>query len=273
MTNVVDFNQPQLPQRNKLSPGRRWPWRDLPRAEEVYATYLTPHSRWAIRVVLEKRDGGDIWQMILDAIDAGFVTANRNVIGNSASRKVTLRLLFSNWPTYSRRSSLANRYNLLDAQHRQFVREVIMPIALANREAVLADPTCLDKLVTFRPSTQQGITRANAPKPAALHPVTEKPASMYGMQLWPRPGNAVYYSYAQMRAACRYFQDQLHLCEQSRAFPGPKDRAWAIRQSTRTLQAYCDRVVLNLTDQIATAMEFNPGGECNPPLMPPDMSW
>jgi hypothetical protein len=272
MTNVVVFNHPKLPPKKERSPMCYWPPRHLPRAGEVYAIHLSLHTRSSISMILKKRDGGDIWQIILDAIDAGFLTRNHNVIGCSRDGKVTLRLLFSNWPPHGNQlSPLAYRYDLRDAQHRQFVREVIMPIALANKEAVLADPTCLERLVTFRPSNQQGTPRPVPTKPAPLQS-TEYPVTMYGLQLWPRPDYATY-SYIQMRAACRFFQDQLTLCEQSKSLSSPGSKAWAIRQSTRALQAYSDVQVLNLTDQIATAMEMNPNGKCSPPPMPLDLLW
>jgi hypothetical protein len=238
------------------------------RAADVNAIYRGKMGQ-SIGIAAKARSGREIWQMILDAMDHGFATQNNN---SSFEGKLSLRALFTNAPTLQggeRQKSYFNRYDLRNPKHREYVQNVIMPAALANKAAVIADPMRLEGFVSdyLREAEKNRVVTTTKELPA-----DEYPAVMYGLHLWPRPSHATY-GYTTCRAACRYFEDLLKLCDQSTALLSPKSKAMAIRFSTRAIQRYIDPEILRLTDSIATAMENNPTGECDPPPMPHDHKW
>jgi hypothetical protein len=235
---------------------------DLPRSDEVAASFR-PEVRWRIGRLVRTRGGRVVWGMILEAIDAGFVTPNRIALW-----KPSLRLLFPNAPTGKR--SFFTRYDLANPRHRDFVMNVVWPIALANKEAVAADPARLEQLVADRPKVEQ-------PKPETRPAVRRVPSNapaivLFGQTFWPR-GDVLDYSYDECRAAARFFRDLLHLCDASTALSGPKSKAMGIRASTRAIQRFGNRNVLMLVDAIANAMEANPDGICEWPHRPVDGNW
>jgi hypothetical protein len=245
--------------------GRVWAASYLPRAAEVAALYQTKQTRSAICRVVKAPGGRVIWDMILQGIDAGFITANN--IGLQVGT-VSLRLLFPQ--THNRSTFFTSRYNLMNPRHRDFVMNVVWPIALANKEAVAADPARLEQLVADRPKVEQPKPET---RPAVRRVLSNAPAIvLFGQTFWPR-GDVLDYSYDECRAAARFFRDLLHLCDASTALSGPKSKAMGIRASTRAIQRFGNRNVLMLVDAIANAMEANPDGICEWPHRPVDGNW
>jgi hypothetical protein len=271
----------------------------LPRSQEVNSIYIESHTRTAIAVAVRGKGGRDLWPMILDAIDQGLAKPN----GYAGRAKLSLRTLFTNWPIDRSPRAFVNRYDLRDRRHREYVRNVIWPIALAHKAAVLADPTCLEALVAKhqheyiyidKPLPPTKIEPTLSPLPIDVrhleclerppeHPAPiatpPQPASkveprvvMYGQTLWPRPSYATY-TFDQLRAAIRYFQDLLRLVDDSRSMTSPAAWAIAIRFSTRAIERFADKEILNLVDHLATLMEANPRGECDWPMMPANYKW
>ena len=243
----------------------------LPRGKEINAVYLGESAHAKIGKAVHARGGRELWQMILDAVDAGFSTPNRN----ATTKSLTLRVLFTSWPPEKLPGKFVNRYNLADPRHRRFVRDVIWPIALANRDAVLADPTCLERLVMNRDRQEQTTPQVTPqPKVPALPP-NEYPCTMYGLNIWPRPVTASY-DYRQARAATWLFHDLMNMMVNSPVYTTPKGRARAIRFALRTL-AYCGdqstKDIVTLTTAIATAMEAHPDAPCDPMPKPTDNVW
>jgi hypothetical protein len=66
------------------------PFCGRPRADEVYSTFLNKDARYVIGKVISSRNGADIYEMILRALDWGFLQPNRNGFGTP-----NLRMLFS----------------------------------------------------------------------------------------------------------------------------------------------------------------------------------
>jgi len=56
----------------------------------VYSTFLNKDARYVIGKVISSRNGADIYEMILRALDWGFLQPNRNGFGTP-----NLRMLFS----------------------------------------------------------------------------------------------------------------------------------------------------------------------------------
>jgi hypothetical protein len=239
-----------------------------PRAKDVAAVYRERQTIHTVSRLIRQRGGKEAWQMILDAIDAGFATPSTGCI-----KHPTMRLLFTDARPQrgaEAHESFFNRYLLSDPRHREYIRTTIWPVALANKEAVLADPRCLEGLVAGRPNSSVVVLVKPAHAPTV--PSGEYPMTMYGMPIWPRPTWASY-SYEQARAACWFFMDLLHLCEQSTALNTPQAKAMGIRFSTRAIQRFADKDILALTDAIATAMVTRPDDPCEPPPKPVDNRW
>lgn len=269
----TELNSQKKESRIKVPITRRSALFGLPRALEVVRLFSNERTRTQIGRVARGRGGSQFWQLLLEAIDAGFVVPNADQYQRD---RIPLRLLFTKIPAQPLGGSPGSdrrffyRYELTNSKHREFVCNVIMPAALANKERVSQDPKCLESVVNDY--LREAETRRAVAVKAEELPADEYPAIMYGVPLWPRPSHATY-SYTQCRAACRYFEDLLKLCDQSVALISPKSKAMAIRFSTRAIRRFTDTEVLRLTDTIATAMENNPEGECDPPPMPHDHKW
>lgn len=155
-------------------------------------------------------------------------------------------------------------------RHRDFVQKIIWPIAMANKEAVIADPMVLERLVNFRVEKNYAETRVDAAVKAM--PDNEREIVLFGKRFWPRDDSQDY-SYDECRAAGRFFRDLLHLCEMSTGLDNPGSRAMGIRASTRAVQRFLNRNVVILIDAISIAMENNPDGKCEWPPQPADGKW
>jgi hypothetical protein len=248
--------------------------RALPRAHEVREVYQHPVTRAHLGKYARAKGGREIWQLILMAIDEGFATRNFNCAGHNkqGDNGLTLRVLFTNLKPNKNWRHFINRYDLRNPRDRAFVRDVIWPIALANKAAVLADPGVLEELIKSRPKEAQKELIAEAPKEAPVAGNEIRPQDriiIYGETFWPRPPQYTY-TEQQVRAAVYFFQDLLFLCDQSPPFQHPESRAKILRFTTRSLHHYdlADRQVLNLVHAMALAMEKNPTGQCEVPIPP-----
>jgi hypothetical protein len=256
----------------------------LPRHEEVYAVFKHGEMRSRLGKVLRKRGNMPAWEMILTALDEGFLFENDSCITKNG--KLPLRILFSSAPRIGAAASgsFLNRYDLANPRHLELVRNTIWPLAIANREAVMARPECLEALVVEsqrqRQQLQQKIAVEHkmAAAVAALPKKRQDEVVVFGKRFWPRPDRENY-TYDQVRAAVWYFNDCNHAYSLARAYEGSESRAIAIRFSTRWFSQYADReidldsrfkikAVYNLVDAMAAALIANPDGECNYPTTP-----
>jgi hypothetical protein len=253
----------------------------LPRAVEVKAVFSISATRSVIGRFVRAKGGGRIWKLILAAIDAGFLMQNDICI--DSSDKLPMRILFSSVTTRkgnAAQSSYFYRFDLTNYRHRAYITDVIWPVALANREAVFADPLCLQSLVLQNQRQQEAkIAAEKAANRAATLPVNEEEIIMYDKHFWPRPDGASY-TYDQCRAACWYFHDADHSHALAPAYADAESRAIAIRFSTRWFAQYADReitdrdsrakikAVYGLVDTITSAMIAKPSGGCKLPPAP-----
>jgi hypothetical protein len=193
--------------------------------------------------------------------------------------EVTARVLFPNSPR-----TFWQKYNLTDARSRVHVRDVIMPAAIANREAILAAPKQIEEILAAH-MRKEGIAARQANEERkhaeALQrlPSTECEVIIFGERLWPRPDNATY-DFDQLRAAVWYFRDLNTWLSGSRDGASVGSRALILRLTTKWFGEYVQRAiessrdqakirrVFTLIDQLTRLLERNPEGECRWPPTP-----
>ena len=180
------------------------PFCGRPRADEVYSTFLNKDARYVIGKVISSRNGADIYEMILRALDWGFLQPNRNGFGTP-----NLRMLFS---LGSR--SFCQRFDLTNPKQRIQVRDEIFPAMLANREAIIASPDTLEQILDEdkRRAAQQVRDAVDEVRLAEarekMNPAEEE-IVMYGQRFWPVIDNRMgVYDYKTLCLAIWHFQDQ-----------------------------------------------------------------
>lgn len=249
----------------------RGPIMKMPRASELAALCMNSNARTTIGNLVKGPGGKDIWELILAAMDAGFITKH-----NLGFKLPSLRVLFPNAPL-----RYCRLYNLSASRDRNMVRDQIFPAALANRDAILAAPDQLEVIIKAHlrkanAISQQAVVQQRVEKKIVAMPAHEKEIIMFGERLWPRIDDQSY-DYDQVRAAIWYFCDQnrwLELTGQNVA-----SRAICIRFSTKYFYEYIGRTdppdnphkikrVFHLVQHLAGLMEKNPDGECKLPPTP-----
>jgi hypothetical protein len=252
------------------------PFYGKPRAEEVYSTFQDKDARYVIGKAISGRGGADIYEMILRALDCGFLQLNHNGLG-----KPNLRMLFS---LGSR--SFCQRFDLTNPKQRIQVRDDIVPAMIANREAILAAPDSLEKILDEhkRRAAQQARNAVDEMKLAQAREsmgAGEQEIIMYGQRFWPVIDNRMgVYDYATLCLAIWHFQDQLRWISMSRAGENVASQVILLRLGTKwlyqlanqgelgdktrqRLKMFCT-VIGTLADEYAN----NPTGECRPPVTP-----
>jgi hypothetical protein len=249
----------------------RHPFWGLERAEEVAATFGNINARTGIGKILRTKGGGLLWTLILDAIDAGFLTPC-----NDMSRPPNLRTLFPGI-----RPTFATRFDFTRPEVLKRIRDVIMPIAIANREAVIADPGRLEAILhedtqrQQREAQQASVEKKTVEAIRAL-PSNQSEVTMYGVRLWPRVERHGEYDYDQLRAAIWYWRDFNNWAGRSPLCTSAKSRAIYGRLSVRWFGEFIDRTggpnplkkVFSLVHLLAGLYEDNPEGECTIPVSP-----
>lgn len=252
---------------------RDHPFHGFDRGDEVTAIYASVDARTTIGKAVRGRGGKEIWALILQAVDAGFLTRTETQFAT-----MNLRILFPCIP-----KAFGNRFDLIAPKDRQKVRDDIMPAALANRTAILASPERMEFILIAHGRAQEDAARNRAAKRRvddALRamPVSQREVIMFGERVWPRVDHRLgSYEYDQLCAAIWYFSDLNSWLESSTSGASAKSRAIIIRLSTRWPEEYIDRAcdgdarakmkkVYSLVHTITRLLEDNPGAEC---VMPP----
>jgi hypothetical protein len=253
----------------------RSPFFGLERADEVSAVYACGESRTVIGRAAKARGGKELWSLILASIDAGLLTRTESVFS-----KLSLRILVPDCP-----KSFAMEFDLGRSKDRQRVRDEIMPAAMLNREAVIAEPHRLPEILTEHRTRQAQASRDAAAKQRLADAVRTMPAEqqeivMFGERLWPRVEHQFgTYDYDQICAAIWYFRDLDGWVQGGLSGKTPGSRAIIARLSTRWPQEYIDRAlspdtrgkikkVYQLVHLLARLLEENPEGECVVPPTP-----
>jgi hypothetical protein len=246
--------------------------RKLPRGEEAYAILANGKARATIgRICSKKGAGQEIWNLILAAIDHGFLTQT-----DADITTLSVRALFPNSPR-----GWWLKYNLTNQKHREHVRDVIMPAAIANKEAILKSPCEIDRIIAehFK-ATAATVQKEAAEKKvvAAIKalPAREREVIFYGERMWPVANPT--YDFDQLCAAIWSFQDlNRWLLQTPDNSVGSRGRI--IRFTTKWMQEYINRMVPSeagsrikkiylLIDKLSRALENNPNGECRVPPPP-----
>ncbi|HZZ26115.1 MAG TPA: hypothetical protein VFE60_27770 [Roseiarcus sp.] len=255
------------------------------RADEVLAIYSDAHARVHIGRVLGVRGGDALWAMILTAIDAGLLTKTGYT---AATERLSLRVLFPD----ERAKNYCRGIDLSTAQEIKRVRDFILPAMVANKDAILADPSQIAQIMNraeydARIKANEAAAVARLTERRAALPTHEHEVVMYGEVFWPNPRpDVIAYTYDQCRAACWYFYetDQLYKVTAGGG-DDVKGRAMMMRFSTRWFAQYADREmssedrdrikrVFQLVHAMANAMEINPtGASRRPPSPTTDGEW
>jgi hypothetical protein len=266
--------QANLPEPVAAITGRH-PFLGRSRAMEVHAVFKNPNTRTLIGKLLNKRGiGNEIWSLILQSIDAGFLTPT-----GYEPQHATARLLFPNAPP-----KWANNILLTDTRDLTTVRDQIMPAALANRGAILKAPDQMDRIL--REHAQRMLSERNANQhrerteaAKAAMPASESEVIMFGRQFWPSFNAVVPYDYDQLAAAVFFFEDANRLARLN-SDGSPKSCGIRVRQLVKWLSQYVDRQahdsparnnikgVLSLVVELTRALACNADGSCIRPKKP-----
>src|SRR5258708_1050988 len=172
------------------------PLADKPRAEEVWNRYHGRKTRTALVKAVKHAGGNELWSLILTAIDQGFLKET-----NSETNTFSARMLFTEAP--SKRGFLSD-LDLATSKGRTFVKDVLMPAAIAKREAILAEPDRIEQIFDEYRQTQKVEAHKQAQKreiekAVSQLPIGQQQVVVYGETFWP-PVDTLY-DYDQLRAA------------------------------------------------------------------------
>jgi len=224
-TSVVPTTESRSAKLNK-----RHAFHDLPRGAEIAKTFLKAEASSRIGRVLTARHGKEIWNLILQCYDAGFLRDSNFMPGGTPN--LSLMLLFPRTPV-----SYAKRYMVTDQKDRDTIRERIIPAAMAYRDELLATPDSLEQIVQKyeRVTREQAAAKAREQRLETarqkLGP-TEPEVILYGHFFWPIIDIAdpdQRYDYATLAAAAWFFADALALAMGSKEDNSPRSCGMKIR--------------------------------------------
>ena len=264
----ADAPEPQAAELARIEDGtsERHPFHGLPRAAEMNAIYQHSSSRWLLGTALKvKNSRKALWDLVLAAVDAGFLTPHK-----SHPNTANIRLLF---PATS--PQIATDYLLTSPKVVADIRDRIMPILSANREAFLAAPDQFHLIVKRHEesSRRQAAAEARDKKLVSARqtlPYYESEVTLYGKVFWPivdisDPDQR--YDYQQLQAAAWFFDDALKLARNG-TDNSPKSCGMKIRFMVKRLAQFNDtlpadmrkrwRQVLGLVVELTRALEQAP---------------
>lgn len=158
---------------------------DMPRGAEIAAQFSNRNAAWGVMHFINSPGCRPVWDMMLVCYDAGFLRDSK-YYPNGNHDVCSLRLLFPRTPR-----AYAGRFDLRSERARNYVRDIILPAALAARDKVLADPESLEHVVARAQKPVPPTRRAApTPTPVDLTPKTESaPAttSLTDHQRWVDP--------------------------------------------------------------------------------------
>jgi hypothetical protein len=248
---------------------KRNPLSQKPRGQEVWLLYNNHSTKSALNKAVTGRNGQEVWSLILEAIDHGFLRPNED-----ASHTFSARLLFTGSPKKSSLSQL----DLAIPTDRKRVQEVIMPAAIANKKAVLSDPHRIEEIIETYRRTQNLAAQKEAKAREISEAVNQMPGTQqqvvaFGEYLWPTTNDG--YDYDQLRAAVWYFRGMEGFLRGGRD-NSVESIALMIRNSIKWLSEYATyrsdqkrmSAIFTLVRRISVAWEQNPQGECKWPGYP-----
>jgi hypothetical protein len=108
---------------------------------EINEQLLDKNAVKGVVVLMEKAGKAEIWNMMMQCYGAGFLR-NSKYSWNHRKDPCTLRFLFPHTP-----GAFAKTIKMTSERDRRFVRNTIIPAALAKRDELLDDPSKLEKIV------------------------------------------------------------------------------------------------------------------------------
>lgn len=246
---------------------------DLARGDEIAALFLScGHARTMIQRLAKDRGGKDIWSLILQSRDAGFLTHGTN------PSLPTIKLLFPDAPL-----SWTKNYLLTEAKDRAYIRDELMPAMIANKEALIATPERIEIILRehFAKVGHQKKLAAIEVKAEVAKAVMnphEKEVFLFGKRFWPivEKTNSDY-DFEQLTAAWFTVNDMWGLGKSGGQSAGAC--AHAVRFAVGRLERYATgqeatpvrnnfRRVFHVMRSIADALEKPEGDKFDPPMKP-----
>lgn len=238
--------------------GSRSPFRSLPRGQEVSDIFGHQTTRVTLGRILKRGDADDLWDLILECIDLGFCRKN-----TLCSRIFRANFLFQG-------SKALYEIDLGWKGQRDYIRDIILPIAKACREEILAHPDQFDDIIRRGQREKVFLGQKNDLNGMAQTlPDGEVVVKAYGAMLWPTLDGS--YTYDQLCTACWYFRNMGNML-----FGGVHDTALSIRQSIKWFSEYANHrepnpkmaKVFQIIRHLTLLWESEPTGECAWPPFP-----
>jgi hypothetical protein len=253
----------------RLSPTN--PIRQFERYQEVVPLF-TAHGLSAINKAVAIRNGKEIWNLILASLDNGFLKYS-NLDFRSG---LTARALFTGSPA----SGELSRLVLTNKTDRDTVKNIIFPAAIANRDAIIAEPQRISSIIGAYRQAQFVAEQKAKKEKAYVELVAKLPPNQleviaYGVPLWPIDPSD--YDYDQLRAACWTFNGLLCFLTATPKPESPASIAITIRNSIKWLGEYAlfrsqgqkeFKRIFTLIHHISYLYETNPDANCKWPYTP-----
>jgi hypothetical protein len=245
---------------------------NMPRNQEVWGMFTDRNIWAALRDNIKGSAGKEIWELILLAIDQGFIRPS-----NVTSKLLNAKLLFTGVSIGTELS----HWNLATPKHRKHVQEIIMPAAIANKQAILAEPhkvmEIVDKYLQQQDEERQQEKKAKEVQVAVAQMLPgQQQIVTYGETMWPASVNGSSYDYDQIRAACWHFRSIQNLLVNSPQNSSVQSEALLIRDSLKWISEYATHLgkqekmsrIFKLVRAISFSLEKNAKGECKWPHHP-----
>lgn len=239
--------------------GSKSPFRRFPRGQEVSDIFGHQTTRVALGRIIRGGDADDLWDLVLECIDLGFCQKN-----TLCSRTFRASFLFQG-------SKDLYHVELSKWDQREYIRQVILPIARACRGEILAHPDQFDAIIRRyqREKVLLGQKNDLDGKANAL-PNGEVVVKVFGTMLWPTLDSS--YSYDQLCTACWYFRNLSGMLPSALVH----DTALSIRYSVKWFSEYANfreknpqlAKICGIIRHLTFLWESEPTGECSWPPFP-----
>jgi hypothetical protein len=246
----------------------------FPRSDEVRNLFENFHGRAALRKAVECYGGKEIWQLILDSIDNGLLRVQKG----QENEGFSARMLFTDCPG---RTELS-RLELTNRVHRKRVRDEIMPAAIANKEAIIAEPHRIAEILQAHKNRLakerlESLEKKHLEKAVSAMEPGQEEVIVYGKHYWPP---AYDYNYDQIRCACWHFVGMQAYMLGGAHPKSVESSAIAIRHAMKWIREYVAyrgdtdsigqqnvKKIFDLVQAITQAWEANPEAPCKWPAL------
>jgi hypothetical protein len=245
----------------------------LERGDEIAAIFSAKgRGRAIISSLAKERGGKELWSLFLQAKDAGFLTRGTD------PKIPTIKMLFPDAPI-----SWAKNYLLTEAKDREYIRDELMPAAITNRDAIIAEPERIEIILREHfgrvgHAAKKVIDEKKLVAARKTMSGDHKDVVLFGKRYWPLIDKSHFdYDFEQLSAAWWSFNDMWIM---ARLGNSPGACAHGIRFLVGRLQRFVSgqdagspvrenmRRMLYVIADLADALEACPDGVCDPPTFP-----